>query len=123
MVYDGDCHFCTRWIKRWEKTTGRSVDYAPSQEVAPSLPEIPRARFDREVVLVATDGRVFGGAEAVFRSLNWGDHPGFLVKTALWLYDHAPGFAFFTEAAYHFVAEHRTFFSAVTNVTARFGLP
>ena len=123
MVFDGDCRFCKRWIRRWQKTTGQAVDYAPSQEVAPSFPEIPRSRFEREVVLVAADGRVFGGAEAVFRSLNWGDHPGFLSRSALLMYDHLPGFAPLTEAGYRFVANHRTFFSAVTRVTALIGVP
>ena len=123
MVFDGDCHFCTRWIKRWQKTTGQAVDYAPFQEASADLPEIPRARFEREVVLVVADGRVFGGAEAVFRSLNCGDRPGFIAKSALWMYQHAPGFAVFTEACYRFVAEHRTFFSAITRVTALVGIP
>ena len=72
---------------------------------------------------MAADGRVFGGAEAVFRSLNWGDHPGFLSRSGLWLYDHVPGFAPFTEACYRFVAGHRSFFSALTRVTALVGLP
>ena len=75
------------------------------------------------MVLVAADGRVFGGAEAVFRSLNWGDHPGFLSRTALWMYDRVPGFAPFTEVGYRFVASHRTFFSALTRVTALVGIP
>ena len=123
MVFDGDCHFCTRWIKRWQKTTGQAVDYAPLQQAAADFPEIPRSSFEREVKLIAADGRVFGGAEAVFRSLNWGDHPGVLSKSALWMYQHVPGFAPLTETCYRFVAEHRTFFSAITRVTALVGIP
>ena len=123
MVFDGDCHFCTRWIKRWQKTTGQAIDYAPLQTASADFPEIPRASFEREVKLIASDGRVFGGAEAVFRSLNWGDRPGFLSKSAWWMYRHVPGFAPFTEICYRFVAGHRTFFSAITRVTALVGIP
>ena len=123
MVYDGDCHFCKRWIKRWQKTTSQAVEYAPLQTAAADFPEIPRKSFEREVKLIATDGRVFGGAEAVFRSLNWGDHPGVLSRWALSMYQHVPGFAPVTEACYRFVAEHRSFFSAVTRVTALVGIP
>ena len=123
MVFDGDCHFCKRWIKRWQKTTGQAIDYAPLQEASARFPEIPRESFEREVKLIAADGRVFGGAQAVFRSLNWGDHPGFLSKSAWWMYQHVPVFAPFTEACYRVVAKHRTFFSAVTAVTALVGIP
>ena len=42
MVYDGDCHFCMRWIKRWQKTPGHAVEYAPLQKASPDFPEIPR---------------------------------------------------------------------------------
>lgn len=123
MVYDGECHFCMRWIKRWQKTTGRAVEYAPLQTAAADFPEIPRASFEREVKLIAADGRVFGGAEAVFRSLNWGDRPGWLSKLGLSMYRNVPGFAPLTEVCYRFVAEHRSFFSAITRVTALVGIP
>ena len=73
MVFDGECHFCRRWITRWEQETGEAVDYAPSQEVGATFPEIPQAEFDREVKLIEPNGRVYGGAEAVFRVLCQGD--------------------------------------------------
>ena len=27
MVFDGDCNFCTLWIRRWQQMTGDAVDY------------------------------------------------------------------------------------------------
>jgi len=41
MIYDGDCHFCTRWIARWRAITGDRVVYRASQEAAKDFPEIP----------------------------------------------------------------------------------
>ncbi len=114
MVFDGDCHFCKRFIRRWQRTTGPAVDYAPLQEASADFPEIPRESFEREVKLITPEGRVFGGAAAVFRSLNLGEHPGGLVRLAFWMYGRVPGFALVTEACYRFVARHRTFFSAIT---------
>lgn len=114
MVYDGDCGFCKRWIKRWQRTTGTAVDYAPLQEASTDFPEIPRASFEREVKLITEEGRVFGGAQAVFRSLNLGDRPGVLARLGLWMYERFPGFAPVSEACYRFVAEHRMFFSAIS---------
>ena len=32
MVYDGDCNFCTLWVRRWQQMTGDSVDYLPAQD-------------------------------------------------------------------------------------------
>ncbi len=114
LVYDGDCNFCMRWIKRWQRTTGDAVAYAPLQEAATSFPEIPRASFESEVKLIAPDGRVSGGAAAVFRSLNLGAHPGVFARFGLWLYERAPGFAPIAEFCYRCVARNRTFFSALT---------
>ena len=114
MVYDGDCHFCCRWITRWQETTLDRVDYAPSQEVASDFPEIPREQFDQEVKLIDPDGRISGGAEAVFRSLNHAARPGLLVLLAWWLYRKMPGFALVTEWGYHQVAQHRMIASAAT---------
>ena len=116
MIFDGDCHFCRRWITRWQEATGDAVDYAPLQEAAATFPEVPRAEFEREVKLIEPTGRVYGGAEAVFRVLCRGERPGMASRLALRLYRDAPGFAPLTEAAYHFVARHRRAASAATRL-------
>jgi predicted DCC family thiol-disulfide oxidoreductase YuxK len=112
MVFDGDCNFCTLWIRRWQQMTGDAVDYVPAQDpgVAKQFPEIPRERFDTAVQLIETDGSVHSGAEAVFRTL---------AKNPKWrwpvrLYEKSPVVAKVTEGAYGFVARHRTFFSRLT---------
>ena len=69
--YDGDCNFCSLWVHRWQHATGDHLDYLPFQDprVAARFPEVPRGQFETAVQLVETDGRVYGGAEAVFRAL------------------------------------------------------
>ena len=73
MVFDGDCNFCTLWIRRWQQMTGDGVDYLPAQDprIAAQFPEIPREQFDTAVQLIETDGSVYSGAEAVFRTLAY----------------------------------------------------
>ena len=44
MIWDGECHFCRRWIERWREITAGEVEYATYQEIADRFPEIPRAR-------------------------------------------------------------------------------
>lgn len=103
MVWDGDCHFCRRWIERWREITGEEVDYRPFQQAAGNFPEIPHAEFERAVQLIETDGRVFRGAAAVFRSLGYSPTHRWLA----WCYERVPGFAAVSEVAYWIVARNR----------------
>jgi predicted DCC family thiol-disulfide oxidoreductase YuxK len=109
MIYDGECNFCKYWIARWRKLTGDVIDYVPFQDsqIAMSFPEISLEQFKESVQFIETDGRVYSGAEAVFRSLAKNPKHQRLLR---W-YKKSRPFARFTEAAYHFVARHREFFS------------
>ena len=112
MIWDGDCHFCGRWIERWREMTEGRVDYERFQTAAEKFPEIPRDEFEKAVQFVETDGQVFRAAEAVYRSLGYSRHHHFLP----WLYDHVPGVAPISEAVYSFIAAHRVFASKVTRL-------
>ena len=112
LVYDGDCHFCRLWIGRGQQITGPSVDYLPSQhpEVSRRFPEIPPEHYDRAVQLIDTDGSVYSGAEAVFRTLASNPTWDWSLRT----YQNVPAVAAITDAAYDFVASHRPAFSRLT---------
>ncbi|HEX4646702.1 MAG TPA: lipase maturation factor family protein, partial [Verrucomicrobiae bacterium] len=112
MIYDGDCNFCKFWIVRWRELTGGRVEYVESQDprVAEQFPELPRERFETSVQLIEPDGRVYSGAEAVFRALGRGA-PG---RLAPWFYYRVAGMRPVTEWCYAFIAGHREFFSTLT---------
>jgi predicted DCC family thiol-disulfide oxidoreductase YuxK len=112
MVYDGDCNFCTLWIRRWQQLTGDKVEYLPAQDprVRRQFPEIPGKEFDTAVQLIETDGTVYSGAEAVFRTLAQNPARSRLLRT----YESSPAFMGFTEWAYRLVAQNRTLFSRLT---------
>jgi predicted DCC family thiol-disulfide oxidoreductase YuxK len=112
MVFDGDCNFCTLWIRRWQQLTGEAVDYLPSQDpaIGAQFPEIPPADFTTAVVLIDTDGVVYSGAEAIFRVLA--ENPKY--RWLLGAYVKLPGLAPITERAYRLVASNRTLFSRLT---------
>ena len=40
-LFDGTCHFCRRWIERWQEMTAGRVDYLPYQEALAKFSEIP----------------------------------------------------------------------------------
>jgi predicted DCC family thiol-disulfide oxidoreductase YuxK len=112
MIWDGECHFCKRWIERWREITSGKVDYATYQEAATRFPEIPVEQFKRAVAFVESDGRTFFAAEAVYRSLRYRSSRKWLA----WSYDHVPGFAGISQIAYKFIACHRTLGSTVTRL-------
>jgi predicted DCC family thiol-disulfide oxidoreductase YuxK len=112
MIWDGDCHFCRRWIERWREMTANEVDYATYQEAADRFPEIPPEQFRRSVVFIDRDGAVFFAAEAVFRSLRCRSSRRWLS----WSYDRVPGFAAISEIGYGLVARNRKIGSAFTRM-------
>jgi predicted DCC family thiol-disulfide oxidoreductase YuxK len=112
VIWDGECHFCRRWIERWRESTGDKVDYETSQQIGDRFPEISRDRFDRSVILIETDGVVFCGAEAAFRALRCRSSKKWLG----WSYSHVPGFAAVSEAFYKVIAANRRFASAITRL-------
>jgi predicted DCC family thiol-disulfide oxidoreductase YuxK len=114
MVFDGDCNFCTLWIRRWQQMTGDIVDYIPSQDpkVTEQFREISREQFDASVQFIQRDGMVFTGAEAVFRALACNPHR----QWPLHIFERSKAFASFAGRVYRFVAEHRQVFSVLTRL-------
>src|SRR4051794_38030035 len=112
MIWDGECHFCRRWIERWREITRGEVEYAPYQEVAERFPEIPREHFQRSVAYIDQTGRVSFAAEAVYRSLC----SRLSGKWLWWSYQHLPLFAAISESGYRSIARHREFASAMTRL-------
>jgi predicted DCC family thiol-disulfide oxidoreductase YuxK/uncharacterized membrane protein YphA (DoxX/SURF4 family) len=114
MVYDGECHFCCRWIARWQDATGDAVDYLPFQDpsIAARFPEIPLKDFETAVRLILPDGSVCGGAEAVFRSLSEAGRETWMLK----LYTRFPGYADIAELFYEEIATHRSFLSRLDRI-------
>ena len=114
LVYDGECRFCCRWIARWHNATGDAIAYLPFQDesVPARFPEIPREDFTRSVRLILPDGSVYGGAEAVFRSLAEAGKERWLLR----LYTKIRGFAELSELLYEEVATHREFLSKLDRI-------
>jgi predicted DCC family thiol-disulfide oxidoreductase YuxK len=104
LVYDGDCTFCTFWVRYWQRLTGPAVDYHPYQEVATEYPGIALAEFRHASQYITADGRYAGGAEATFRVLSHARRKEFWLT----LYQRLPGFAAFSEFVYSIIAAHRS---------------
>lgn len=112
MIWDGECHFCRRWIERWREITRGEVEYAPYQKIGERFPEIPREDFQHSVVFIDQTGRVSFAAEAVYRSLC----SRLSGRWLWWSYQHLPIFGAISESGYRFIARHREFASAITRL-------
>lgn len=117
LVYDGDCRFCTLWIKRWQQITGDRVDYFPAQDASVSarFPEIPREQFETAVQLIEPTGEVFSGARAALGALASNASWAWLLRC----YESSLWFARLAEGSYRFVAKHRALFSRLTRFCRR----
>ena len=66
LIYDGECDFCTRWVRRirkWDRAG--AVRYLALQDPeAPAVAGVSRARLRQAACFVGTDGVVFAGAAA-----------------------------------------------------------
>src|SRR5438045_8221858 len=96
LIWDGDCHFCSRWVERWRVISGGAADDATFQEIGDRFPEISRDQFKRSLVYIDSEGRIFFAAEAVFRSVALRPSRKWLA----WSYDHVLGFAATSESIY-----------------------
>jgi predicted DCC family thiol-disulfide oxidoreductase YuxK len=113
FVFDADCDFCIRWIRRWQETTREKIDVASFQSVGERFAQdIQIECFSTAVHLIETDGTIYSGAEAVFRMLSYGSRTG--SGFGLWCYDHVPGLAAAARNGYRFVAGRRALASTLT---------
>lgn len=110
MLWDGGCGFCHWWIIRWMMITNDNVDFEKYQEAASRFPDIPVEAFEEAVRLIETDGTVYGGAHAAYRSFTYGKRR----KWLYFLYKKSKLFARISDAAYQWISDHRPLMYNVT---------
>ncbi|MQY09757.1 thiol-disulfide oxidoreductase DCC family protein [Actinomadura macrotermitis] len=86
LVYDGDCGFCTTSVRFLERRVPTSAEVVAYQFADLDALGVTAERAGYEVLWVARDGRVSGGAEAIGRLLTdagglW-RVPGVLMRVA-----------------------------------------
>jgi predicted DCC family thiol-disulfide oxidoreductase YuxK len=112
LLFDADCGFCRFWVARWQAMTRGQVEFAPAQQEARRFPQIAKEAWKRSVQLVTPAGEVYGGAEAVFRTLAYAAERRWMLSA----YRHVPGARVVSEGAYRLVESHRGFFSRLTQL-------
>ena len=110
LIYDGDCNFCMRWVGRLKYITKDRVEFLPSQAVRERFSQISHEDYKNSIQWVDLSGKVFKGAEAIFRALAYVSGRAW----PLWIYKNVPGFALAAEYVYQIVAKNRKVFGAIS---------
>ena len=81
---------------------GAYVRFQPLQEETNNS-SVPRHELEKVVHLIFPDGAIYKGAEAVLHMMAMRS----VGRSLLWLYQHIPGFAWFSERIYLLVTSCR----------------
>ncbi len=104
IIYDGHCQFCTAQANRLIGGDGRIVLRSFHDDgVLDADPSLSHESCMKEMKLVDADGRIYGGAGAVFRALAIRHR---LLGTLLRLY-YVPGIRNLADWGYGLVARNR----------------
>ena len=103
VIFDSDCTFCRRWVRRYWNIKHDGIAYASYQNASSQYPAIGDDAFREALHVIEPDGTVRRGAGACWRVLqlttlrNW----------PLWLHEHVPPFRWIGDVGYRWVARHR----------------
>jgi predicted DCC family thiol-disulfide oxidoreductase YuxK len=110
MLFDGDCGFCRKRVRRWKRATGEKILYEPYQKLLDHFPEVTEAQCRESVQLILGDRSVYSGAHAVLKALESAGKSVRLLR----LYERFRFFRCLSEGVYRLVAKHRRLFSKST---------
>lgn len=113
LVYDGGCGFCRRSVRYLlERDLAGAIDAVPNR--TPGIEArtgLTRDDFDRSVWTIDESGRAQSGARALNRALRALGGPWQVFGAAASL----PGVVHLEQAAYEWVAAHRSLVSRLTS--------
>lgn len=103
-LYDGKCPFCREQVNRLTRLSGQYFNKESFHEpgVLQKYAPLTHEECMKEMKLVLPDGKILGGAEAVFHTLSL--HP--LWRPVRWLYA-IPGFRQIFNGVYRIIARNR----------------
>lgn len=104
LIYEGDCGFCNRCVRFISRRLPSRAQTKPWQRVDLDALGITRARARYEVLWVASDGKVHGGAQAIAHLLR--DCGGLWAVLGAIL--QIPPFRWLAHGGYRLIANNRS---------------
>jgi predicted DCC family thiol-disulfide oxidoreductase YuxK len=116
VLYDGQCGFCSRWVKYWTGTlTRRGFEVASLDEpwVADKI-KMSRAELLTDIRLLTVNGELISGADVYLYAARriWWAWPFYAVFSL-------PGFNWLIHAGYRWFARNRHFVSHACKLDSR----
>jgi predicted DCC family thiol-disulfide oxidoreductase YuxK len=112
VVFDGDCVFCRRWVRRYWNLKHDGIAFASYQNASQQYPAISDDDFRSALHVIEPDGTTRRGAAACWRVLQLTT----VRSWPLWLHEHIPPFRMIGDAAYRWVTRHRGGMNTVSTV-------
>ncbi|MCH2148417.1 MAG: DUF393 domain-containing protein, partial [Phycisphaerales bacterium] len=103
VVFDGECLFCRRWIRRYWNLKHDGIAFASYQNASTQYPAISDDDFRKALHVIEPDGTVRRGAAACWRVLQLTT----IRSWPLWLHEHVPPFRWLGDIGYRWVSRHR----------------
>jgi len=107
FIYDGECEFCLKWVRKFKAMAGKFITFIPLQDIPVNYEYIAQAACLKSVQYIDVDNRIFKGAEAIFQLFHTAKKGSFLLSC----YRRIPIFRFLTEYVYSLAARNRHLFS------------
>ncbi len=70
LLYDGECGFCSRTVRLFERFARRPFKKRPSREVLALLPDEVASTVSGQMLWLEPDGSIWGGSQAVLHLLR-----------------------------------------------------
>lgn len=104
LLFDGRCPFCLAQVTRLKSLVGEVISLVSFQDdgVLPQFPGLTYEECMKEIKLVTPEGRVRGGAEALFYALSLNP----CLRPLRWLYP-LPVVRPIMDAGYRWIAQNR----------------
>ena len=103
VIFDGDCTFCRRWVRRYWNIKHDGIAFASYQNAASQFPAISDDDFRESLHVIEPDGTVRTKAGACWRVLQLTT----LRSWPLWLHEHVPPVRWVGDLGYRWVTRHR----------------
>jgi predicted DCC family thiol-disulfide oxidoreductase YuxK len=103
VLYDGSCRLCTSQAKNLSKLSKGKVVPKALQTELKHFPNLSQAEALKEMKLIDEHGRVYGGAEAIVKLINYGQP---ILGKLLYPF-YIPGIRQLANMSYAWVAKNR----------------
>jgi len=112
FIYDGDCGFCNKCARRWQKKIGDHVLFLAYQEKGHRFTSIPVDKFQNAPHFANEQGKMHCGAHAIVELFARGKGPAW----HKWFYNKVPGGKGISEFVFKKISSCRQCAEKITNI-------